>query len=723
LLSTSGTKIPNRKDETIRYLGVWVNINLNFQKHWNEAETRYFKALERIKNQPIGMIEKSSAINILATSSLLYGAAFAKPNNTRIKKWERAARNIIKKEGKLIRSVNNAFFYTSKNQGGLGLNKISDKIEQEQMRFLKAVYQRDIDPLTKEIIKHKREEIYVTNWNVRNKEFIKETNSVVERWMRTAKKKGVEIEISGEREVCRIMSEIFNGATHKKLREAGFLNIWDLTNEKEELKELNQIKQKKSIKNLIEKEWKKSQKKFEELKETEWKELEPWIIKKKGTTKGAERFENVKFDQSEGEMILYTDGSKKSINGKEVAGYAVYHPKDNRSEIGRINGDQNNYRSELIGILRALKLTHDNQKLKIVTDSMSSIDAINKKIINNTEEERSLDRNSTSAGDVIEAIKQEFIRKGKDNISLSWVESHSGSETEDQKGNEEADKLANKATALEDNDFPKIQDESNNKIKFFKDNRELEGDINMIWTELCKNMHDKEWKEKTWQKKPENAEKAYNSLENLSRGNQRMAVKVRTNTLPTMDVIKKTLRIDCDQCILCGNTDSWSHYRHNHVRWYEVSEIRDRICNQIIKEDNLTDENKLKWTLKEGATLKTSLTTGIISQTTAKMIKEILRGDKEKYKNLGKKWKRKTEKWINKKLKQTQNMVIEAIRELWIDRLQRIEPRMVEQGVREQIEIKKTEEKKKRKDKEREKKRKEQEEIDEELRDTEERDE
>jgi hypothetical protein len=132
LLSTSGTKIPNRKDETIRYLGVWVNINLNFQKHWNEAETRYFEALERIKNQPIGMIEKCSAINILATSSLLYGAAFAKPNNTRIKKWETAARNIIKKEGKLIRSVNNALFYTSKNQGGLGLNKIADKIEQEQ---------------------------------------------------------------------------------------------------------------------------------------------------------------------------------------------------------------------------------------------------------------------------------------------------------------------------------------------------------------------------------------------------------------------------------------------------------------------------------------------------------------------------------------------------------------------------------------------------------------
>jgi hypothetical protein len=90
---------------------------------------------------------------------------------------------------------------------------------------------------------------------------------------------------------------------------------------------------------------------------------------------------------------------------------------------------------------------------------------------------------------------------------------------------------------------------------------------------------------------------------------------------------------------------------------------------------------------------------------------------------LEKKWKRKTKKWINKKLKQTQNTLIEAIRELWIDRLQSIEPRLVEQGVREQIEIKKTEEKKKRKDKEREKKRKEQEEIDEELRDIEEREE
>jgi hypothetical protein len=84
---------------------------------------------------------------------------------------------------------------------------------------------------------------------------------------------------------------------------------------------------------------------------------------------------------------------------------------------------------------------------------------------------------------------------------------------------------------------------------------------------------------------------------------------------------KKTLRIDCDQCILCGNTNSWSHYIHNHLRWYEKSKIRDRICNQIIKKDNLNDENKLKWTLEEGATLKTLLATGIISQTTVKMIK------------------------------------------------------------------------------------------------------
>jgi hypothetical protein len=137
IVAKSGEEIRNKGNEPIRYLGVWLTINLNFGYHWKLIDEKYKDAINRIKKQPISITEKASCINVMATTTILYGSALLKIPETLIKKWESMAKKVLKKEGNLARCVNN-IIYTSTEEGGIGLRTISSRIEQEQMRFMKV---------------------------------------------------------------------------------------------------------------------------------------------------------------------------------------------------------------------------------------------------------------------------------------------------------------------------------------------------------------------------------------------------------------------------------------------------------------------------------------------------------------------------------------------------------------------------------------------------------
>jgi hypothetical protein len=111
----------------------------------------------------------------MATTTILYRSALLKIPETIIKKWESIAKKILKREGNLARCVNNNIFYTSTKKGEIGLRFISSKIEQESMRFIKVCLNDNFDPLAKELILRKRNEMKIeNNWNIQeNKNKIK----------------------------------------------------------------------------------------------------------------------------------------------------------------------------------------------------------------------------------------------------------------------------------------------------------------------------------------------------------------------------------------------------------------------------------------------------------------------------------------------------------------------------------------------------------------------
>ena len=75
--------------------------------------------------------------------------------------------------------------------------------------------------------------------------------------------------------------------------------------------------------------------------------------------------------------IAYTDGSYDPLTNK--AGYAIRFigtPENN--EIARITGIQNIYRAEAQAISRVLDIIHEDQKIQIITDSLSVANTIEK---------------------------------------------------------------------------------------------------------------------------------------------------------------------------------------------------------------------------------------------------------------------------------------------------------------------------------------------------------
>ena len=120
--------------------------------------------------------------------------------------------------------------------------------------------------------------------------------------------------------------------------------------------------------------------------------------------------------------IIYTDGSKTD----EGVAYAVSGEGSHSSH--RIDGSASVFTAELLAILKAIRtpLSDSNQSITIVSDSKSSIQAINKLYPTNP---------------IVNQIRKAILDSGR-NVALCWVPSHIGVP-----GNEEADSHAREATS------------------------------------------------------------------------------------------------------------------------------------------------------------------------------------------------------------------------------------------------------------------------------------
>jgi hypothetical protein len=159
---------------------------------------------------------------------------------------------------------------------------------------------------------------------------------------------------------------------------------------------------------------------------------------------------------------------------------------------------------------------------------------------------------------------------------------------------------------------------------------------------------------KTSQKRPENSGKEYNKISNLKRYLQGFSIKLRTNTLPTLSFLKKTMGIENDSCPFCRRyrEDTWEHWTKSHsieLVYDMKSKIESCMGTKVTKYD-LNCINHNNWVKMTE--------TGVIDEESAKKLRKIMRGDTKEYQKKDKKIKKKLEIIFTKRLKQIHNIIM-----------------------------------------------------------------
>lgn len=158
---------------------------------------------------------------------------------------------------------------------------------------------------------------------------------------------------------------------------------------------------------------------------------------------------------------VYTDGSCIN-NGSDnaISGIGVYFGEnDPRNISSKISGKQTNNTAELKAILKACEILgneiKDNKQIIIHSDSKYSIHAFTK-YGDKLEKQGWIQKNNKPIPN-IELVKQGYhIFKNNKNIKLCHVKAHTDETDEHSIGNDNADKLANKAIGINSCPYNKI---------------------------------------------------------------------------------------------------------------------------------------------------------------------------------------------------------------------------------------------------------------------------
>lgn len=163
--------------------------------------------------------------------------------------------------------------------------------------------------------------------------------------------------------------------------------------------------------------------------------------------------------QKEDRIYVYTDGACIH-NGKKNAraGIGIYFGEDDQRNISRqIDGKQTNNTAELTAIIDVFKILHEEikqaKKICIFTDSQYSIKCIKTYGERNS---KSGWKNDIPNKKLVQEIYTLFYKHK--NIEVRHIKAHTGKTDIHSKGNEQADKLANKSIHIGDakNIIPKL---------------------------------------------------------------------------------------------------------------------------------------------------------------------------------------------------------------------------------------------------------------------------
>ncbi|KAF2068851.1 hypothetical protein CYY_009826 [Polysphondylium violaceum] len=139
--STIPTK---KKSESYKYLGAWINLELNWKDHKNYIERKFSATLKNLERKGLYPDQLTDCINSLIIPVITYGCPVVNYDNGTITKWTEQLAKAVKNAARFFNNTNLDIIYLNKENLGFGLFDLKKTLEHTTLHtILKALHLAD----------------------------------------------------------------------------------------------------------------------------------------------------------------------------------------------------------------------------------------------------------------------------------------------------------------------------------------------------------------------------------------------------------------------------------------------------------------------------------------------------------------------------------------------------------------------------------------------------
>ncbi len=356
-IATQGHDIPTiNKNESYLYLGININLDLNWEKHESTTKAKFLWRLKIIKSKRLTVPQTVDIINIVANAYVIYAMDVCDFSPNFIRKLDSKVAKLVRMKMGISSKSGNALLYAPIKRGGLGLIKLADKLVAIKISGkCRQLRGNSIAELTL------RSMLYEG----------KRTDSNEESWKESLKKEGLKIHKKYNKtySLLRLIGKHLDKKEKQEYRKSGLKYITDIISGNKLIEYCKLTT--KTIKKLEPQLWGKIKKAIC-IKKTN-------LIKPKYRT-GVGNETTINHTYNKKDQILYgeytliwTDGSVRIHNGERIAIGAIFLNKNSvRNSTFLIEGRiKTSYIAECVAIEEALVNAPANENIRIITDSKS----------------------------------------------------------------------------------------------------------------------------------------------------------------------------------------------------------------------------------------------------------------------------------------------------------------------------------------------------------------
>ena len=326
--------------ESYKYLGLWINLDLNWEKQTQITNGMYAKYLSSLYKKCFTASQTAEILNLVVFPSITYRMNLIKYDNKAVSKWDQKARNLMGHKLRENQNIGCKHWYLPNNQYGYNLFKLAD---------LQKIC------LSANFLSYAAN--FIDTYAVRSTKAVFGDSEVIEQVGQLLKKCNLHIVWNPTHQEGYFPEHpskyLPNYSVLRNLMQAGVHNLNELIQDNNELITLEHFNE------TFEADW--DRRKYNHLKKQICHTKDTI---KESILKGLNRYhpwefnaEHFYYDEEMGGYEIYVDETLKKQKGKpDKAGYGIYIGKKHQYNLyDRVEGEQTLQNATYQGILHVLK--------------------------------------------------------------------------------------------------------------------------------------------------------------------------------------------------------------------------------------------------------------------------------------------------------------------------------------------------------------------------------